>query len=87
MDTFPCHGLRIYTRLASMTVMRENCGTMVAVMPHGKQNQKTALLLMMCMSYSMPPCINIVPESLHVEVGVNHLFTTKSKCLEVICIF
>jgi hypothetical protein len=44
-------------------------------------------LLMMCMSYSMPPCINIVPESLHVEVGVNHLFTTKSKCLEVICIF
>lgn len=49
--TFPCHGLKICIRLANMTVMRENCGMMVAVMPHGKQNQKTVLLLMMCMSY------------------------------------
>lgn len=70
MDMFQCHGLRIYTRLANMTVTKENCGMMVAVMPHGKQNLRTVLLLMICMSYYTLPCVNIVLESLQVDVTV-----------------
>lgn len=77
MDMFPCHGLRICTRLVNMTAMRENCGMMVAVMPLGKQNQKIVLLLMMCKCFYTFPCIINAPDSLHVEVCLNYKPLTK----------
>ena len=45
MITCPSVGLRICTRWESMTVMKENCGMMLEVMPLGRLSQKTAILL------------------------------------------